>query len=67
MKKKKIIYLNHSTYKSRYSLLILGVIQAFLPGSQIDVVTTQDFDAYLEKEIDVKIKLNESRKNIVFP
>ena len=44
----------------------LGVIQAFLPGSQIDVRPIQDFDVYLEKEIDVKIvKLNESRKNIV--
>ena len=44
----------------------LGVIQAFLPGSQIDVRPIQDFDVYLEKEIEVKIvKLNESRKNIV--
>ncbi len=44
----------------------LGVIQAFLPGSQIDVRPIQDFDVYLEKEIDVRIvKLNESRKNIV--
>ncbi len=44
----------------------LGVIQAFLPGSQIDVRPIQDFDVYLDKEIEVRIvKLNESRKNIV--
>ncbi len=44
----------------------LGVVQAFLPGSQVDVRPIQDFDIYLEKEIDIRIvKFNESRKNIV--
>ncbi len=44
----------------------LGVVQAFLPGSQVDVRPIQDFDVYLEKEIEVRIvKFNESRKNIV--
>jgi len=44
----------------------LGVVQAFLPGSQLDVRPITDFDIYLDKEIDLRIvKLNESRKNIV--
>ena len=44
----------------------LGVVQAFLPGSQVDVRPIQDFDIYLDKEIEMKIvKFNESRKNIV--
>ena len=44
----------------------LGVVQAFLPGSQVDVRPIQDFDIYLEKEIEMRIvKFNESRKNIV--
>lgn len=44
----------------------LGVVQAFLPGSQVDVRPIQDFDLYLEREIEIRIvKFNESRKNIV--
>ena len=44
----------------------LGVVQAFLPGSQVDVRPVQDFDAYLDKEIEIRIvKFNEARKNIV--
>ena len=44
----------------------LGVVQAFLPGSQVDVRPIQDFDIYLDREIDIRIvKFNESRKNIV--
>ena len=44
----------------------LGVIQAFLPGSQLDVRPITDFDVYVDKEIDLRIvKLNEARKNIV--
>ena len=44
----------------------LGVVQAFLPGSQLDVRPITDFDLYLDKEIDLRIvKLSESRKNIV--
>lgn len=44
----------------------LGKVQAFLPGSQIDVRPIQDFDIYLNKELDLKIvKLNEARKNVV--
>ena len=44
----------------------LGVVQAFLPGSQVDVRPIQDFDIYLNKEIEIRIvKFNESRKNIV--
>ena len=41
-------------------------LQGFLPGSQIDIHSVQDFDQYLNKEMEFKIvKVNELRKNIV--
>ncbi|MDX1430110.1 MAG: 30S ribosomal protein S1, partial [Rhodothermales bacterium] len=41
-------------------------IEAFLPGSQIDVRPVRDFDAYLEKKMEFKIvKLNPANENIV--
>jgi len=41
-------------------------IDAFLPGSQIDVKPIRDFDAYLGKQMNFKIvKVNHARKNIV--
>ncbi len=41
-------------------------IDAFLPGSQIDVKPIRDFDSYLGKQINFKIvKVNHARKNIV--
>ena len=41
-------------------------VDAFLPGSQIDVKPIRDFDALIGKELDFKIvKVNELRKNIV--
>ena len=44
----------------------LGSVQAFLPGSQLDVRPITDFDIYVDKEIELRIvKLNEARKNIV--
>ena len=44
----------------------ISVIQAFLPGSQIDVRPIKDFDQYLGKEMEFQIvKINEARKNIV--
>ena len=44
----------------------LDGVQAFLPGSQVDVRPIQDFDFYLDKDIELRIvKLNETRKNIV--
>ncbi|MBC8490973.1 MAG: S1 RNA-binding domain-containing protein, partial [Candidatus Marinimicrobia bacterium] len=44
---------------------IMG-IDAFLPGSQIDVRPVTDFDSYVGKSFDFRIvKLNELRKNIV--
>ncbi len=44
---------------------IMG-IDAFLPGSQIDVKPIRDFDAYLNREREFKIvKVNNARKNIV--
>ena len=44
----------------------LKVVQAFLPGSQLDVRPITDFDMYLNKDIELRIvKFNEARKNIV--
>ena len=44
----------------------IGEIEAFLPGSQIDIRPVRDFDFYLNKELEVRIvKFNEMRKNIV--
>ncbi|HGY56488.1 MAG TPA: 30S ribosomal protein S1 [Caldithrix abyssi] len=44
---------------------LMGV-DAFLPGSQIDVKPIRDFDAYLGKQMNFKIvKVNHARKNIV--
>ena len=44
----------------------IGDIEAFLPGSQIDIRPVRDFDSYLDKELEVRIvKFNEMRKNIV--
>jgi small subunit ribosomal protein S1 len=44
----------------------LNGVEAFLPGSQIDVRPITDFDAYIGKTMYFKIvKLNEARKNIV--
>ncbi|MBN2423509.1 MAG: 30S ribosomal protein S1 [Calditrichaceae bacterium] len=44
---------------------LMGV-DAFLPGSQIDVKPIRDFDAYLGKQLNFKIvKVNHARKNIV--
>ena len=39
---------------------------AFLPGSQVDVVPVRNTDEYIGKKLDVKIlKINKERKNIV--
>ena len=44
----------------------LNGVQAFLPGSQIDVRPVKDFDRYLDTEIDLRVvKFNEFRKNVV--
>ena len=44
----------------------LNGVQAFLPGSQIDVRPVKDFDKYLNVEIDLRVvKFNEMRKNVV--
>lgn len=44
---------------------LMGV-DAFLPGSQIDVKPIRDFDALIGQALDFKIvKVNETRKNIV--
>ena len=44
----------------------LGVVQGFLPGSQIEIYSVTDFDKYIDMECDFKIvKFNEIRRNIV--
>ncbi len=44
----------------------LDGVDAFLPGSQVDVKPIRDFDAYVGETLDLKIvKVNEPRKNIV--
>lgn len=41
-------------------------MEAFLPGSQIDIKPIRDFDAFIGKTLDVKIvKLNHAQKNVV--
>jgi len=44
----------------------LDGIDAFLPGSQIDVKPIRDFDSFIGQNIDLKVvKVNQLRKNIV--
>ncbi|MBR6470584.1 MAG: 30S ribosomal protein S1 [Victivallales bacterium] len=44
----------------------VGGIEAFLPGSQVDVGQVHDLEAFVNKELDLKIlKINNDRKNIV--
>lgn len=44
----------------------LNGVDAFLPGSQIDVKPIRDFDAFIGQTIDFKVvKVNQLRKNIV--
>lgn len=44
----------------------LDGVDAFLPGSQVDVKPIRDFDAFVGQTLDLKIvKVNEQRKNIV--
>jgi len=41
-------------------------VEAFLPGSQIDVRPVRDFDAFLGKELDVRVvKINQPSENVV--
>ena len=41
-------------------------IEAFLPGSQVDVKPVKDFDAYIDRVIEVKVvKINYSNDNVV--
>ena len=44
----------------------LDGVQAFLPGSQIDVRPVKDFDKYINTDMDLRVvKFNEFRKNVV--
>ena len=47
-------------------VVTLNGVDAFLPGSQIDVKPIRDFDSFLGKELEFKIvKVNHARRNIV--
>ena len=47
-------------------IIDLNGVEAFLPGSQIDIVPVKNMDDYIGKEFDLKIlKINKERKNIV--
>lgn len=67
------IYDNGETIEGRITNRIKGGmvvdimgIDAFLPGSQIDIRPVTDFDSYVGKTFEFRIvKLNELRKNIV--
>lgn len=67
------IYNNSETVEGRIINRIKGGmvvdimgIDAFLPGSQIDIRPVTDFDSYVGKSFEFKIvKLNDLRKNIV--
>ncbi|NOT59704.1 MAG: S1 RNA-binding domain-containing protein, partial [Acidobacteria bacterium] len=44
----------------------IGGVQAFLPGSQVDVRPVRNLDAYRNKELEVRVlKVNKKRGNIV--
>ena len=67
------IYRNEEIVKGRIMRRIKGgfvvdlmTVDAFLPGSQIDVHPVRDFDALVGQDMDFRIvKLNDARKNIV--
>lgn len=41
-------------------------IESFLPGSQVDVRPVRDFDALIDKELDVRVvKINHANENVV--
>ena len=47
-------------------IIDLEGVEAFLPGSQIDIGPVKNMDEYIGKEYDLKIlKINQERKNIV--
>ena len=67
------VYNNHENIEGRITNRIKGGmvvdimgIDAFLPGSQIDIRPVTDFDSYVGKTFEFKIvKLNDLRKNVV--
>ncbi len=54
-------------HRVKGSIIIdLNGVEAFLPGSQIDIVPVKNMDEFIGKEYDLKIlKINKDRKNIV--
>ena len=53
------------SYKRWYDVEVLG-LEAFLPGSQIDVKPIRDYDEYVGKKMEFKVvKINYSNDNVV--
>ena len=51
--------------KGGFVVDLLG-IESFLPGSQVDVRPVRDFDALIDKELDVRVvKINHANENVV--
>lgn len=51
--------------KGGFVVDLMGV-EAFLPGSQVDIRPIRDFDAWIGKEIDVQVvKINHATENVV--
>ncbi len=51
--------------KGGFVVDLMGV-EAFLPGSQVDIRPVRDFDAWIGKEIDVQVvKVNHATENVV--
>ena len=45
---------------------IFGVVEAFMPGSQIDVKPIRDFDVFVGRQMEVKVvKINYANDNVV--
>jgi len=69
----KQVYENNETIEGKIIRRIKGgmvvdlmSVDAFLPGSQIDVHPVRDFDALVSKMMDFRIvKINDTRKNVV--
>jgi len=57
--------LRHKNLEKWLTVTLIG-IEAFLPGSQIDVKPIRDYDQYVDKTMEFKVvKINHEFKNVV--
>ncbi|MBR6291474.1 MAG: S1 RNA-binding domain-containing protein, partial [Bacteroidales bacterium] len=55
-----------SRTKGGLIVIVFDNIEAFLPGSQIDVKPIRDYDVYVDKQMEFKVvKINHEYKNVV--